>query len=310
MVTSLGRTGTTLLMSLLASHPAVVAHRTHPYEIFQAKYWLHVLRVLAEPANHGESSRAEDFGEDIWRVGHNPFHTAPITDDPDLIHLLGRSYVERLAAFCQKNIDDFYLEVAKTQAQHAPTFFAEKFHPDHVPRIAWELYPDAREVILVRDGPDVICSVFAFNRKRNTVGFGRDRFASDEEYVFYVGKRARRLLEDWKTRSAESQIVRYEDLVNRPTETVTGILEYLGLDRRSETVEGLVQRAFESPGLDDHRTSQSVEKSVGRWRSELPHSLRGVCDEALGPVLAEFGYDETRTGRAWGTRTRASRRSS
>jgi hypothetical protein len=133
-------------MSLLSSHPAVVAHRTHPYEIFQAKYWLHVLRVLAEPANHGESSRAEDFGEDIWRVGHNPFHTAPITDDPDLIQLLGRSYVERLAAFCQKSIDDFYLEVAKTQAQHAPIFFAEKFHPDHVPRIAWERY-DAREVI-------------------------------------------------------------------------------------------------------------------------------------------------------------------
>jgi hypothetical protein len=61
-------------MSLLSSHPAVVAHRTHHrYEIFQAKYWLHVLRVLAGPANHGESSRAEDFNEDIWRVGHNPF---------------------------------------------------------------------------------------------------------------------------------------------------------------------------------------------------------------------------------------------
>jgi hypothetical protein len=103
------------------------------------------LRVLAEPANHRESSRAEDFGEDIWSVGHNQFHTAPITDNPDLIQMLGRSYVERLAAFCQKNIDDFYLELAKAQDQCDPTFFAEKFQPDHAPRIAWELYPDARE---------------------------------------------------------------------------------------------------------------------------------------------------------------------
>jgi hypothetical protein len=46
----------------------------------------------------------------------------------------------------------------------------------------------------------VVCSVFAFNSKRNTVGFGRGRFASD-----------------------------------------------LGLDRRPKTVEGLVQRVFESP---------------------------------------------------------------
>jgi hypothetical protein len=102
MVTSLGRTGTTLLVSLLASHPAVVAHRTYPYEIFPAKYWLHMLRVLAEPANHRESSQAEDFSEDIWNVGHNPFHTAPITDNPDLIQLFGRSYVQVSHVLCRE----------------------------------------------------------------------------------------------------------------------------------------------------------------------------------------------------------------
>jgi hypothetical protein len=49
MVTSLGRTGTTLLMSLLSSHPAVVAHRTYPHEIFPAKICDEAFgRVLAE----------------------------------------------------------------------------------------------------------------------------------------------------------------------------------------------------------------------------------------------------------------------
>lgn len=292
MVTSLGRTGTTLLMSLLSAHPGVVMHRIYPYEIFPGKYWLHMLRVLAEPANHVESSQVEDFSDDIWRVGHNPFHTAPITDRPELAQLLGRSYVERLAAFCQNSIDDFYMAVATFQEKDKPEFFAEKLIPDHVPCVAWSIYPDAREIVLVRDFRDVICSIFAFNAKRNTASFGRDRFATDEEYVVYVGKGAEKLLESWKSRSAMSKLVHYEHLVRRPTETLHGILDYLGLDRRPELLEEMVRQAFANSELDYHRTSRSAEESIGRWRSELPPSLRPVCQEALGDVLAELGYDE------------------
>ena len=95
LVTSLGRTGGTLLMSLLAAHPAVVAHRTYPYEIFPARYWLHVLRVLAEPADYTRSFHPSSFAEDIWRVGYNPFHTAPATHAPELTDLFGRSCERR-----------------------------------------------------------------------------------------------------------------------------------------------------------------------------------------------------------------------
>ena len=35
-----------------------------------------------------------------------------------------------------------------------------------------ELYPDAREVFLVRDFRDMVASIFAFNRKRGVRGFG------------------------------------------------------------------------------------------------------------------------------------------
>jgi Sulfotransferase family len=292
MVTSLGRTGTTLLMSVLSGHRAVVTHETYPYEIFPAKYWLHMLRVLAEPANNVESSEAEDFSDDIWRVGHNPFHTAPITDHPDLVQLLGRSYVERLAAFCQRSIDDFYSAVARSQGKSEPEFFAEKFFPSHVQWVARDLYPDAREIVLVRDLRDVICSIFAFNAKRKTAGFGRDRFTTDEDYVRFIGSSAEQLLASWKSRSATSKLVHYEHLVRRPAETLQGILDYLGLERKPETIENMLRRASANSELDYHRTSGSAEESIGRWRRELPPSLRPVCEEALGDVLAEFGYDD------------------
>jgi hypothetical protein len=34
-----------------------------------------------------------------------------------------------------------------------------------------------------------------------------------------------------------------------------------------------------------------VGESIGRWKSDLPRSLRQVVDEALDDVLAELGYE-------------------
>jgi hypothetical protein len=291
LVSSLGRSGTTLLMGLLSALPAIVSHRTYPYEIFPARYWLHLLRVLAEPADHTRSSHPSTFADDIWRVGYNPFHTAPVTQDSAFADLLGGSYVERLARFCQQSIDDFYATAAELQEQQHAAHFAEKFQPDRLPRIAWELYPDAKEIVLVRDFRDLICSVFAFNERRGTVDFGRDGFESDGDYVRYVGRRARQLLEAWKSRRDRAELVRYEDLAARPVETVERLLAYLKVESSPATAESLVRAAFDRPEVGQHRTSSTVAGSIGRWKDELPPSLRPVAAESLDGVLLELGYE-------------------
>ncbi|HEY6836884.1 MAG TPA: sulfotransferase [Gaiellaceae bacterium] len=291
LLTSLGRTGTTLLMGLLSAHPEIVADRNFPYEVFPARYWLHLLRVLSDPADHADSSHPSDFSQDLVKIGSNPFHTSPVTNEPALADLLGHRYVERLARFCRDSIDDFYTALAGLQGKASAAFFAEKFQPDHVPRIARDLYPEAKEVFLVRDFRDLICSVLAFNEKRGTLDFGRERFESDEEYVGWVRLGADRLVNAWKSREATSHLVRYEDLATRPAETIDGVLEYLGVDRSLEIVDGIVQGALAHPETDGHRTTLTVEQSVGRWRRDLPSSLRPVVDEALGGALTELGYD-------------------
>jgi len=291
LLTSLGRTGTTLLMGLLSAHPAIVADRTYPYENFPARYWLHLLRVLAEPADHGESSHPSTFTHDYRRIGHNPFHTAPLTNDPELADLFGRSQVERLARFSQESIDEFYGALAAKQGKPDARFFVEKFHPDHVPRIARDLYPGAKELFLVRDFRDLLCSVLSFNEKRGTVDFGRERYDTDEEYVSWIGMGAGWLVNAWKARQATSHLVRYEDLATRPTETIEGALAYLGVDRSPGLVDELVRDAFEHPELQNHRTTGSVEASIGRWRSELPRRLRSAVREELHGPLAELGYE-------------------
>jgi hypothetical protein len=290
LLTSLGRTGTTLLMGLLSAHPAIVADRTFPYEVFPARYWLHLLQVLAEPADHNESPNVENFALDLYRVGANPFHTAPVTNDPEMAELLGGSYVERLTRFCQQSIDEFYGALAAKQGKPSAKFFVEKSHPDHVSRVARDVYPGSREVFLVRDFRDLICSVLAFNEKRGIVDFGRAQFETDEEYVRWIGRNAKRLANAWKARQPTSYLVRYEELASRPVETLTDVLAYLGLDQNPKLVAAIVRGAFEHPDVTGHRTSRSVEESIGRWRRELPDSLRPAVREELNESLSEFGY--------------------
>jgi hypothetical protein len=303
MLTTLGRSGSTFLMQVLASHPQVVVFRNFPYESAPAKYWMHMLRVLAEPANLVESAHQDTFHNDLWWVGNNPFHNDRVYEQPSLEDWFARRYVEQLACFCQRNIEDWYLTVARTQDQPAPIYFAEKhMWPNYLPVLTWELYPSAKEVFLVRDFRDMARSIIAFDEKRGFAGFGRPAGASDDEYVRDgLRQMALDLLKSWQTRRDRAHLVRYEDLVLQPTETVTAMLEYLELDSRPETVQQVLSKgseevltlpgsSYEASELRAHRTLGDPRATIGRWRREGDDSLRALSQEVFAEALAEFGY--------------------
>src|SRR5206468_3765127 len=110
--------------------------------------------------------------------------------------------------------------------------FVEKFAVrSAVPDLVWELYPRARELILVRDFRDLVASILAMNVKVGYQGFGRRRAASDEEFIErQMADLASAFVRTWRERSDRAHLVRYEDLVTSRGPTLEGILEYLGLD--------------------------------------------------------------------------------
>ena len=89
-------------------------------------------------------------------------------------------FVEQAAAVCQSSVEKFYEEVASNQDQVCPAFFAEKQVPDEVPGILWELYRGTREIFVIRDFRDMLCSIRAFNAKRGFLGFDRSHAASEK----------------------------------------------------------------------------------------------------------------------------------
>lgn len=292
-VTTLGRTGSTWLMRLLREHPDVVVHGSYPYETRAAAYWLHMVGVLSNPANHLQSSHPDAFPDDLWTIGHHPFNGERIPPDSSLREWFAAEYPAHVTGLARRSIDEFYDRVGDEVGKPAATHFAEKLTPGHVPRLMWQLCPRAGEVILVRDFRDMVCSILAFNRKRGFVAFGRENVGSDAEFIAgNVASGAHALLAAWRERSGQAWLVRYEDLVLDPERTLVSLTEHIGLASDAATIDGVIARASGHEGaMERHRTSRDPASSIGRWREELPEGLVEVCREAFGDALEAFGYD-------------------
>jgi hypothetical protein len=179
------------------------------------------------------------------------------------------------------------------ESSKSAVYFAEKFGSPLVTELLWDLYPDAREVVLVRDFRDVVCSIIAFEEKRGHIGFGHRGGPAPLDYITtMVRGSAEALLRAWRARPDDVYLLRYEDLILSPRETVTALLDYLDLDAGDSAVEEMLGRLTKKlPKWEAHKTSTNASASVGRWMHDLDAESRRHCNEALGPMLEAFGYE-------------------
>ena len=291
MVTTLGRTGSSWFVHLLGTHPDVVAYRPFSFEPRALTYWMDLLMSLAEPASYTQQVDGEVFYPQPWWLGSGPRMTPALLPDPGLSRWLGSENIDELARFAQGRIDAVYKQVAAAAGKE-PTHFAEKCLPgNNSQELLSELYPDAREIFLVRDFRDMLCSILAFNRKRGRAAFGTDESVGGDAYVHNLGQSVAGLLAEWRSRKARAHLVRYEDLVLDPQGTLGGALAHVRLDDSTDVVAGMVDQASaEIPGMGEHRTAVSARDSIGRWKDDLPEGLAAACEDAFGTALEEFGY--------------------
>ena len=267
--------------------------RIHPYEVRVSNYWMRVLKVLGSPRLPGEKLTDDLFGNKSNTVGSNPFTKDQFITGELLQKWLNSDYLEQLAIFCQSNIEDYYKNVATDQKQEQPKYFSEKIPPSTTQDVLWGLYPQAREIVLVRDFRDTVCSMLAFDKKRGFSGFGKKANKNDAQFVHELRSRVKQLQQNWIERKNQAYLVRYEDIALEPKKTLKGILEYLGVEYVSSDIDKMIARSNENTEeFNIHKTSDSTTSSIGRWKRDLSPSLKQICKESFGDVSDYFGYTE------------------
>jgi hypothetical protein len=292
MLTGFSRTGSNLVLRVLGSHQEIVAYRPYQYEPRVLTYWADVFRELTEPAAYlRQIVTAGRIAERGWWLGLVPPMPRPLFD-ADVQGALALDTVEDAADFCRGRITRVYERIAAATARPDARLFAEKLLPGAVPTIAWELYPDAREVFLVRDFRDMIASVLDWKARFGGTWFGHAAARTDEEFVRSFEDFAEGLVASWRRRSDRAHLLRYEDLLAAPPQAIETLVRYLGVEPSAAALGKMAAGADErSEHSERYRTTESAEASIGRWRRDLTPELAATAEDVFGTALAEFGYE-------------------
>ena len=253
LLSSYGRSGSTLLMKVLSKHPQIVVRTLHPFETRAAQYYFVCSNHRREspsyePVLYGNVEYLPHQGADeksrAWRVTEG----SPSLDNHGF-------------EFACK----YYQFVAKLEGKQGVNTIAEKVVGLQVVEELLDAFGTrARAIYLFRDPRDVFLSVKAFNEKRGFLSFGEER--GDEELllsiIHFQKAAAQSVLNDPERRLAAS----YENLLERRVATVTRVFEGLHLGADDDIVDKVVAEAFKQDRhFLEHSTSQSSESSVRRW---------------------------------------------
>ncbi len=160
--------------------------------------------------------------------------------------------------------------------------------PTNTAFLSWidRLFPQAQYVHMLRDGRDVVSSFLKAGIYENV----EDACGHWQTYVARGRHFGRRLPGD---RYLE---VRYEELVSAPELVVVRVCEFLGLDFRHEML-GAHTSATRLGDVTRHahhaRVLEPIDAgSVGNWRRDLDSATRHYVEDRLAGSLRELSYPD------------------
>ena len=285
------RSGTTYLMSCLANSADIVASEVMPYELRLLDYYASAHGVLTAPADYSRSLNPNRVGADPFHIGFNPFTTAKYAasfkDEAPMRELLEQLAPEQLGQTMAEIIREFYRRLARDQGKPGHTgdgadetgkagvkYFAEKNINLHkqTRRFTRAMFPHIREIAIIRDPRDILCSHKAYYANRG------------EKSIAELTGSCRFLLQMRDRATDDLHFMRYEDMLQDEPQTFGALSEFLGTPVQAA-------RREEDPAFQRHATSSTPAASIGRWRSELPAEVCSEVNLAWGAFLERFGYE-------------------
>jgi hypothetical protein len=280
LISALGRSGTSLLMSRLAVHSDITIAGSFPYETKMLSYFSLALRTLISEGDREQSTNPDTMSseEERFHIGFNPFNhpefSTALGGQPEHEQFFHQYLPMALGERFRDVILEYYEFVRVANKKLKVRYFAEKVNLDITSRTAPRfMFGMVKEILLIRDPRDVLCS--AVDYWGVPVEQAIETIANASETVAGICDENRK----------DTMLVRYEDLVMREEETLQAIATFLDLERIHAR-----SKEFDSQAFSRHATSAAPYKSVGRWKEDLTEDLIRKSEGRFVRTLEYFHY--------------------
>lgn len=269
-VVGCGRSGTTVLRTVLDSHPdlAVSHEGRFVYPLSRRRATYERSGGFAVDAFAADLLADRAVRTNLGLEEHDlraALSGAPVADYPDAVRRIFAHYAARAGK--------------RRYGDKMPAYVL------HLPVLA-EMFPEARFVHIIRDGRDVALSSMAIADNR------LDALDLALNWKVRVGTgRADGL----RLGPARYHEVRYEALIAEPAAQVAGLCEFLDLDfdpamlRFSEQRAGVPDKVLVNPR--HARLAEPLSPGTRSWRTHMVRRDLEVFEAAAGPLLTELGYE-------------------
>lgn len=252
------RSGTNYIRDLIAAHPQVCADPGRIYEF---------------PLLHAASSAA-GFMDDF----HALFPAnAEVTDRWDALSLLSGSWLREL----QKEAEERQILLKCPHVQYLS--------------LAPHVFPDARIILCIRDGRDVVDSTLkSFSRR----ALSRKTFSQLAREWALASEAVLAFDEGGKFARPEVAVVRYEDVVRAPEVETRKLLSHAGLEVGDYNFDGIedlpVRGSSRSTATAEQRWQPEAKRSdfnpISRWELWSARRIKKF-DRLAGHALEAAGYE-------------------
>ncbi|MCA9295277.1 MAG: sulfotransferase [Phycisphaerales bacterium] len=285
-VCGMSRSGTTLLTTILDSHPDIaMGYEMLPTGLGRVPDAIAQLAdAIAAVGDDASACRTylverehDSLGRFVKRCGRTNVAPSGLLDVLESYRGLGDPDLDSIAMRARLSMDIVLRKVVQESAQ----FGGFKINAPSVEAFDAVL-PEGVFIYIVRDPRDVAAS-------HESAGFDRTIEHITRAWVQY----AERFLRFQSQHPERAIVVRYEDLVTQPEIELARLFAHLGIEQGDEARNFFASKA--SVHSAGHRNSDQLQRdffttSVARWMRDVPREQVDEIQAACAALMPTFGY--------------------
>lgn len=260
------RSGTTLLRTLLDSHPNIACGPENP--------WI--------AGSYGELTSFKELYSSLVQNPYGPVANMSGVGEADIARSLEKAITSIFATYARQKGKKRWVE--KT--------------PNHVIDLEFlhTIFPEALYLHIVRDGRDVACSTYNGRKRWGRIVDIDGSLEITRNNAIERWARWEKLIEQHVCNNAlPSHTLRYEDLLEKPKEEMRKLVEFIGERFDPEMLRyGSTTHDYPSWEVGSHDVREKGDLSflsVSRWKKEYPEEELATIPLFVKKMLSSHGYE-------------------